>query len=271
MMKWPHTQIPDFRISAFILGLLLILLAPAANAITKHLSMVGENGQPLAETTITIKFQDGTSEQKDTDRKGILVFDFKKSGVYTLLDPAGNVIKTVSVAGSGLNSKVVTITALGAAAVLLIAAGSSSSDGSSGDPGTGDPGTGDPGTGDPGSGGGNEGSLGGTYNVTTSVASNPADHPVLLQNLVLQLQIIGTVLTIIQLSNNPNFPNQLSGTIVGGSFTASANGVYSGISTLFQLAGAISTLQQLSFLINIGSNGTLPTGQAITYDAQGTK
>ena len=52
--------------------MLLMLLAPAANAVTKHLSMVGENGQPMASTTITITFPDGTKEEEKTDDKGIL-------------------------------------------------------------------------------------------------------------------------------------------------------------------------------------------------------
>ena len=283
-MKRSHTQLPTYRVSAFILTLFLLFLAPAANAITKHLSITGSDGQPMPSTTITITFPDGSTKIKeDTDDKGILMFDFKKSGVYTLSDPAGNVIRTVSVTGSGMNAKVMTMTALGAAAVILLAAGSSSSDSSSSDSGAGDTGNGDTGTGDAGNGGtgtteppvteggGTEASQSGTYDVNLNVASNPGDHPVLLQQLVLQLQIIGTALTIIQLSSNPNFPQQLSGTIADGSFSATANGVYSGFPTLFQIAGTIVALQTLNFILTVGANGSLPGGQPITYNGTGTK
>ena len=265
-----HLQFQKGRLSLLIFGILLVLLAPAANAITKHLSMIGENGQPLKSTLITITSPDGSKTQRVTDEKGILEHDFKQGGVYTLSDPSGYTIKTVSVASSGMSKPVMIGIAAGAAAVILLAAGSSGGDDTS-DPGTGDPGTGDPGTDDPGDGGIEEGSLGGTYNVTAAVASNPGNLPVLISTLVLQLEIIGTALTIIQTSNNPNFPAQLSGTIVGESFTASSNGSYDGTPTLFQLAGSISASTNLSFLINIGSDGTLEGGQAIIYNATGTK
>jgi len=265
-----HLQYQKGRFLLLIFGLFLVLLAPTANAITKHLSMIGENGQPLKTTLITITSPDGATTQRVTDEKGILEYDFKKGGVYTLSDPSGYTIKTVSVAGSGMSKTVMMGIAAGAAAALLLAAGSSSGD-SAGDPGNGVPGTGDPGTGDPAGGGGNEGSLGGTYNVTATVANNPGNLPVLINALVLQLEIIGTALTIIQTSNNANFPAQLSGTIVGGSFTASSNGSYGGTSTLFQLAGSVSVSQNLNFLINIGSDGTLEGGQTLTYNATGTK
>ncbi len=67
---FPHT----FRLKSLLLGLLLVLLAPAANAVTKHLSMVGENGQPMARTTITITFPDGeTEKEKDILIKDLLI------------------------------------------------------------------------------------------------------------------------------------------------------------------------------------------------------
>ncbi|GBE08878.1 hypothetical protein BMS3Abin11_02003 [bacterium BMS3Abin11] len=269
-----HLQFQKGRFLLLIFGIFLVLLAPIANAITKHLSMVGENGQPLKTTLITITSPDGTSTKRVTDDKGILEYDFKKGGVYTLSDPSGYTIKTVSVAGSGLSKPVMIGIAVGAAAVVLLAAGSSSGggDGGSGSGGSGDGSGSGSGSGSGGgSGGGNEGSLGGTYNVTATVANNPGNLPVLISTLVLQLEIIGTALTIIQTSNNTNFPAQLSGTIVGGSFTASSNGSYGGTSTLFQLAGSISISQNLSFLINIGSDGTLEGGQTLTYNATGTK
>lgn len=268
-----YLQLRKSRVSLLVFGMFLVLLAPAANAVTKHLSMLGKNGQPLKTTMITIASPDGKSTVRVTDDKGILEYDFKQAGVYTLSDQTGYTIKTVSVAGSGMNKVVVAGAVAGGAAVLLLVAGSSSGD-DTGDPGAGDPGAGDPGTGDPGTGdpgGGDEGSLGGTYNVTTTVANNPGNLPVLINALVLRLEIIGTALTIIQTSSNANFPAQLSGTIVGESFTANSNGTYGGTSTLFQLAGSISISQGLNFLINVGSDGSLEGGQSITYNAIGTK
>ena len=258
------------RLSLLIFGILLTLLAPAANALTKHLSMIGVDGQPLKTTLITITSPDGSTTQRVTDEKGILEHDFKKAGVYTLSDPSGNTLKTVSVAGSGM-SKPLMIGLAAGAAVALIAIGSSSSDSTS-DPGAGDPGTGDPDPEEPGDGGEDEGgSIGGTYNVTATVANNPADLPVLIDTLVLRYEIIGTALTIFQVSSNANFPAQLSGTIAGESFTASSSGSYDGTTTLFQLAGSLAVSQNLNFLINIGSDGTLKDGATITYNATGTK
>lgn len=58
------------RVLFVLVGMLLVLLAPAANAVTKHLSMVGEDGQPMVNTTITITFPDGTKEKKIPMIKG---------------------------------------------------------------------------------------------------------------------------------------------------------------------------------------------------------
>lgn len=274
-MKQQNTHIPLYRFSIIILSMLLILLAPAANAVTKHLSMVGENGQPMASTTITITFPDGTKEEEDTDEKGILMFNFSKSGTYTLSDPSGNVLKTVSIAGSGMSTTAKIIAgAVVVGGIALLASGSgddSNSDGTPSDPPVTDPPVTDPPVTDPPEDGGEEGSQAGVYDVSLSVASNPGDHPVLLSTIVLQLQIIGTALTIYQISSNPNFPAQLSGTIADTSFSASANGVYAGISTLFQMAGSVTTTPSLNFILNVGSNGSLPGGQPITYNGTGTK
>ena len=70
-MKLSNSLLSNFRLMPLLLGMMLILLAPAANAVTKHLSMVGENGQPMASTTITIMFPDGTKKTEVTDEKGI--------------------------------------------------------------------------------------------------------------------------------------------------------------------------------------------------------
>jgi len=265
-LSFTHLPLQKGRFLLLIMGLFLVLLAPAANAITKHLSMIDKNGQPLKTTIITITAPDGNSTKRVTDSKGILEHNFKQAGVYTLSDDLGNTIKTVSVAGSGMSKPVMYGIAAGGAVVLLLAVGGSSSDSAS-DPGTGDPGTGEPVP----PGGGVPDSIGGTYNVATTVANNPGDLPVLLNSLVLQLEIVGTTLTIIQTSGNPNFPAQLSGTIVDEAFTASATGEYGGTSTLFQLAGSVSIAQGLNFLINIGSDGTLEGGGTLTYNATGKK
>jgi len=273
-MKLPNFLPPAFRFKSLIVGLLLVLLAPAANAVTKHLSMVGENGQPMVSTAITITSPDGSKVEEGTDDKGILTFDFKQSGTYTLSDPAGNVIKTISIQSAGMSTKAMVITGVAAGAVALLALGSSGGDSSSSDAPpveTEPPVTEPPVTDPPDDGGGTEQSQAGTYNVNLSVASNPANQPVLLSQLVLQLEIIGTALTIIQLSNNENFPAQMSGTIVDTSISASSNGVYGESTTLFQLAGSVSTSQVLNFILNIGADGSLPDGQAIIYNGTGTK
>lgn len=271
-MNQAHAHIPLYRIATIVLSMFLMLLAPAANAVTKHLSMVGENGQPMARTTITITFPDGTKEKVNTDEKGILMFDFKKPGTYTLSDPAGNVLKTVAITGSGMSTTaMVTTGALVAIGAIALIAGGSDSDSNSGDSPP-DEGTDPPVTEPPeGGGGGEEGSQAGIYDVSLSVASNPSNLPVLLQQLVLQLEIIGTALTIKQISSNPNFPTQMSGTIADTSFSASASGVYSGFPTFFQMAGSVSVSQGLNFILNVGSDGSLPDGQAITYNGNGTK
>ena len=156
-----------------------------------------------------------------------------------------------------------------AVGVIALAAGGSDDDSNSGD--TPPEGTDPPVTEPPEGGGGEVGSQAGVYDVSLSVASNPADQPVLLQQLVLQLEIIGTALTINQLSSNPNFPAQMSGTIADTSFSASASGVYSDFPTLFQMAGSVNVSQGLNFILNVGSDGSLPGGQAITYNGTGAK
>ncbi len=256
---------PQHYFLVTIFSIFLTFLAPAANAVTKHLSMIGKDGKPLTTQLITITAPDGSSTQRVTDDKGILQHDFKQGGVYKLSDSSGYQLKTVSVAGTGMNTTVMLGVAAGAAAVLLIAAGSSGGDSADPPPPTPPP----PGDG-PG-GGGDTGSLGGTYNVTTTVANNPGKLPVLLDKLVLQVGIIGTALTITQTSSNPDFPGKLSGTITDNSFVASSSGTYSGTSTVFRLAGSLSVAQGLNFLIIVGSDGALPGGETITYNAAGTK
>ena len=199
------------------------------------------------------------------------MFDFKQSGTYILADPAGNVLKTVAIKGSGMSTTaMITTGVLVAVGVIALASGGSDSDSNSGD--TPPEGTDPPVTEPPESGGGGEeGSQAGIYDVSLSVASNPGNQPVLLQQLVLQLEIIGTALTIKQISSNPNFPPQMSGTIADTSFSASASGVYSGFPTSFQMAGSVNVSQALNFILNIGSDGSLPGGEAITYNGTGTK
>ena len=258
------------RVFFILLGMLLILLAPAANAVTKHLSMVGENGQPMASKPITITFPDGSKVVENADENGILSFNFNKSGTYTLADPDGNVIKTISIAGSGMSTSAKILTGVAVVGGLALLA-SGSGDDSSGDTPTEPPVTEPPVTEPPDGGGVVEGSQAGTYGVNLAVASNPGDQPVLLQQLVLQFEIIGTALTITQLSGDPNFPAQMSGTIADTSFSASANGVYAGFPTVFQMAGSLTATPSLNFILNIGADGSLPDGQAITYNGTGTK
>ena len=107
-MQTAYVHLARRKAVSILLTVLLVLLAPAANAVTKHLSMTGSNGKPLINKKITIKYPDGSSKSVLTDDKGILQYNFKQSGEYTLSDPSGKVVKSVSIAGGGVNSKLVT-------------------------------------------------------------------------------------------------------------------------------------------------------------------
>ena len=56
------------RATALLGGLCLALLLPAANAVIKNVAIVGTDGQPVAEATVTIVFPDGTEAEAENKR-----------------------------------------------------------------------------------------------------------------------------------------------------------------------------------------------------------
>src|SRR5690606_7924941 len=58
------------------------------------------SGQPLANQTVTITFPDGTTQEEETDDKGILLFDFPGDGKYRI-SHNGVLIKTVDIGTGG--------------------------------------------------------------------------------------------------------------------------------------------------------------------------
>jgi len=257
----------DNKVSLFLCALLtsciLLVIPLASHAITKSLSIVGENGQPLTGTTITITFEDGTKEEEDTDDKGLLVFNFKKKGSYTLTDPAGNVVKTVNITGMDSRTKW-EIGAIAAATALILASGSGSDSESSStseqstdtntDTGT----TTEEDTSSP------LVTLAGTYNLNCTLASNPGNHPSLVP-------ANSTVDVITQGSNITFYQMGLHGTHNEVDFVASGTGNYAGFVTTFVFQGTQNKeTGRITGTLVIGGDGNLPGGQPITYNCVGT-
>lgn len=257
------------KVSFFLFALLtscfLLVIPLASHAITKSLSIVGENGQPLSGTTITITFQDGTKEEEDTDDKGLLVFNFKKKGTYTLTDPAGNVVKTVNITGMDSRTKW-EIAAVAAATALILASGSDS-DSNSDSSSTADQST-DTNTDSGSTAEVSEStpsvSLAGTYNLNCTLASNPGSHPSLVPaNSTVDVITQGSNITFSQMG--------LHGTHNEVDFVASGTGNYAGFVTTFVFQGTQNkTTGQITGTLVIGGDGKLPGGQPITYNCVGT-
>lgn len=206
------------RLLALFTALGLVLIASPLLAVTKHISLVGANGQPLANTTITIEFPDGTTKEEKTDDKGILVFDFPGKGTYRILGPNGELLQTVAVGAAAVSGTAIAIVggALGAVAI----AGNSGSDNSSSGSG---------------SGGGTDVTGNWTIGFTVDPAKDPCNHAAAgnLDGNTVQVQITasGSSVTISETTANPDFPDSLSGSTSGSSMTASANSRYDGVTT----------------------------------------
>lgn len=255
------------KVSLFICALLtscfLLVIPLTSHAITKSLSIVGENGQPLTGTIITITFEDGTKEEEDTDDKGLLVFNFKKKGTYTLTDPAGNVVKTVNITGMDSRTKW-EIAAAAAATALILASGS----GSDSDPSNPADQSTDTNTDSGSTTEENEStssvSLAGTYNVNYTLASNPGGHPSLIP--------ANTTVDVITQGSNITFSQMgLHGTHNEVDFVATGTGNYAGFVTTFVFQGTQNPVTgQITGTLVIGGDGKLPGGQPITYNCVGT-
>jgi len=109
-------------IYVLIILVLIFVWSPFAFAVVKNVSLIDSKGAPVSNATVTIVFPDGTEVEKETDDKGVLIFDFTSSGDYVIKDSSGATITTVSIsvpAGApteapGQNPWRVTVSATGA-------------------------------------------------------------------------------------------------------------------------------------------------------------
>ncbi len=249
-----------FLLSVFVITCAFLMMPLQSQAITKHISIVGETGQPMANTTITITFQDGTAEEEDTDDKGLLIFNFGKKGDYVLTDPNGRVVGNVSTTGFSTGQKAAAAAGAAIAAILIIDNSGSNND-NSGDSSSNDSGSGDSGSGVQDCGA----SLPGTYDVSYSIASNPANHPFYISpNIVMDV--------VVQGSNISFFPVNLHGSYSNCSFTASSNDSFAGFSTTYVFSGTQNpSTGTITGTLTVGGDGNLPSGQPIVYNCQGIK
>jgi len=245
------------HVMAFFITCCVALISPLTYAVTKHISLTGANGQALANTTITIKFPDGTTKEEDTDDRGILIFDFSSNGKYKLLDPGGKVIQTVSISGAAGASGVAAGAVAATAGVVVIGAvAASQSTGGSGNS----------------SGSGMMADPSGTYALTFSVASNPASHPDLLtgQSININLSYGSGSLVISQTTSVPNYTDT-SGSLSGTNISTSGSGSYAGFSGIQAQLNVTynASMGTFSGTYSQGTAGGLPTGQAITWNLNG--
>lgn len=91
------TKIKLLLLTATVMTLLLLTLSVQALAIVTSIPLE-DKGVPLAGQTVAIVFPDGSEQEKDTDDKGILWFQFPADGSYQIVHK-GMVIKTVKVDG----------------------------------------------------------------------------------------------------------------------------------------------------------------------------
>lgn len=248
-----------FLLCVLLSGCLIMFSPVTSHAITKSISIVGVNGQPLPNTTITITFQDGTKEEEDTDDKGILIFNFKSKGEYVLTDPTGNVVKTMSITGMGTDAKV----AIGAGVLAILAMASNSDSNSTNESDSNSSSTANPESASPASEESSAVSLAGNYIVNYALVSNPGGHPDLIpENTQVEVKIQGSNITFYEM--------RMHGTHDGVNFVATSTGSYAGYSTSFVFEGSQNTSTgQISGTLTIGGDGKLPGGQPIVYSCTG--
>jgi len=154
------------RTLALLMAICMAMAIPAAYAVVKNISIVNSQGTALANTKVTIVFPDGTEVDEETDDRGMLIYDFPGDGDYMVNFPGGQIAVNVSggistwqwVAGGAVAAAMVT--------AVVVANNNSSSNNN-------------------GSSGGSSGGSGGTdtcpskgaFTVSTSVVSNPGNHP----------------------------------------------------------------------------------------------
>jgi hypothetical protein len=240
------------RLSILLLTCSLAFTTSLAYAVTKSIAISGANGEPLANTSITIVFPNGTEQKKDTDEKGILVFDFPDNGTFKLLDPGGKLVQTVSTGGIALSTVGIAAGALAVGAIALSQNNDSSSS-SSGSSTTVDP--------------------SGTYTLAFTLSSNPGGHPDFLSGgpITVTVSNSGGNITITQTTANANFTDT-SGTLSGANITSSGTGSYAGFSGIQAQMNLTydSTSGTVSGTYVQGAAGGLPGGQAITWTVSGS-
>lgn len=153
------------RTLALLIAICMVLAMPAAYAVVKNISIVNSQGTALANTKVTIVFPDGTEVEEETDDRGMLIYDFPGDGDYMVNFPGGQI--AVNVSGGISTWQWVAGGAVAAAMVTAVVVAN------------------DSGSNNTGSSGGSSGGSGGTdtcpsksaFNVSTSVVSNPGNHP----------------------------------------------------------------------------------------------
>ncbi len=232
--------------------ILFLLGAPLAHAVVQNVSIVGADGNALANTTVTITFPSGKEEEKDTDDKGILIFNADEDGDYILVYPGGK--KTISVAASGGGGISTGVKVAGAVIVTGIIASeaigddnrSSSSSGTSG--GSPPPPPPPP-----------TGMIDGNYTASTSVLSNPDTHP---DDFNGQEYIVmtssGTSVTVGVSGTGIAF--SATGSLSGNDFNATTSSAfYEGFTTQVDVTGTFDpSAGTWSGEMTAGADGTLP-------------
>ena len=151
------------RCMALLVAICIAIAMPAAYAVVKNISIVDNQGNSLANTKVTIVFPDGTEVEEETDDDGMLIYDFPGDGDYTVNYPGGQM--AVSVAG-GIPTWVWVaggVAAAGTAWGIYEVVDDDSDNPSSGSSG----GTLATGT-----------CSATSFNISTSVVSNPSSHPI---------------------------------------------------------------------------------------------
>jgi hypothetical protein len=211
------------------LMLMLGVLYPfAAHAVVQNVAIVNSSGQPVANSTVTIVFPDGTEKEGKTDRKGLLIFDFPNNGNYVIRFPGGQMSYTatgIDMAPTHASPWLIDSAAVLAVGTAVALDSSNNSNNNSDSSGTGSTG----GSGGSGGGGGTGGgSVDGTYSCAFGQTSNPDMHPVATLDGNYVVTSSGTTASISHQSGGTDFT--ASGAISGNTASYSGSGSFEGFS-----------------------------------------
>jgi len=212
-----HSRAPS-RCVARLLAVGLAGVAFSAGAVVQNVAVVNSAGEPVANSTVTIVFPDGTEKEEKTDRKGILIFDFPNDGNYHIRFTGGQMAYTVTGAGEaaergwGTTEWVAlgTVVAAGTVAALSAGGGDGGSDSSY----------------EPPTGGGTGGTVAGTYNCTFTQTSNADNHPTGSLNGAYSVAENGSNLNLSHSSGSTSL--NASGPLNGMATNYSGNGTFQG-------------------------------------------